>query len=165
MPWLEKSPPLPAPPPPSVAGVKDSVSDSDWGENSTSKFLSPSGWVCDLTVPAKATTPCVVSMLLCQGHVVTANDGSIIGAPPPGCQPVATQIANITRAGVVNVGCPTVHAGFAFELLKTAVVRDRERFHQPRFHLLSLFGRFFGAHLRLAKSERTAGGGQAFGDV
>ena len=64
-------------------------------------------------------------------HFVRRHHAALPGPPrhnrgsAPGCQLVATTTANITRAGVVNVGCPTVHAGFAFELLKTAVVEGR----------------------------------------
>ena len=62
--------------------MKDSVTSGDWGEKSAAKVLTPDGWVCDLTVPAKATTPSVVTMLLCQGHIIIATTTET-GAPPP----------------------------------------------------------------------------------
>ena len=107
MPWLNSTPPLPPPAPPLPPAEKDihsSINAGDWGaSDKEAPDLTPSGWVCDLTVPAKASQPCVVTLVL---------DGRPFGQPA---------IANITRPGVVPSHCPTVHAGFVFSLPKAAI--------------------------------------------
>jgi len=82
MPWLDTPPPLPKPSP----HIDASVSASAF-EPTASPMLLGSGWVCDLTVPARATEPCTVSLVL---------DGAT----------VTTTVANITRPGVVPKHCP-----------------------------------------------------------
>ena len=86
MPWLSSEPPLPKPTP--HINIKSSVSSSAFMPTEGAAVLAGNGWVCDLTVPARATEPCVVSLVL-DNHTVT------------------TDVANITRAGVVTQhDCP-----------------------------------------------------------
>lgn len=118
MPWLNSTPPMPPIPPP-APDVASSVADASKWARTPNGTLLINGWVCDKTVPSKATEPAHVTIRLNNTHQATVQ-------------------ANLHRERLVSLGfCPDNYHGFQYYLEPGHVNAGR---HVLRFTIITRAG-------------------------